>query len=143
MGNRCRPDLDCPGDRRSFRGDRRSSRGDRRRTPRYPAGGAPALLGWSDERGFHTVTVWLRDISIGGALAVAGERPPKDLPVHFRLRDNPSDDWIEATVIRVSNTRFFYFSGPFLVSLSFSENCPYEAFKAVIAGTDAGSQDHA
>jgi hypothetical protein len=114
-------------------------KGDRRKEPRYSVEGAPARLAWPENGGYRTISVRLRDVSLGGASGLVDVCPPKESLVWICLRDDPPDEWIEAVVVQASRTRFF-FPGPFLIHLKFSEVCPYDAFKATIDLLKTGVQ---
>ena len=106
---------------------------DRRSAIRYPVSGIPALVAWSGERGFRMDDALLRNLSLGGALALTDERLPDEGRVRVSLGDVTPPEWLEATIVRVRKSRILL-PGPFLVSLQFSEACPYEVFKRVVSG---------
>ena len=90
-------------------------------------------LAWAGEKGFRTDPALLRNLSLGGALALFGDRLAAGARVRVSLRDDEPAEWIEATVVRVRRSRVL-FPGPFLVNLRFAEGCPYHVFKTVVGG---------
>jgi hypothetical protein len=118
---------------------------ERRRAARYATNDALALIAWVDGDRGHKVTASLKNISADGAQAQTDYAPLPQLgtPVLFRLVSDVTDWVVHARVIsvsrpRVRRQRFSLRKQPespwALLHLAFLEPCPYELFKASIAG---------
>ena len=104
---------------------------EQRAEPRYAAFGASVQLGWWDGPELRTAAGLLKDISRSGAAALAEAAPPKGSAVMMRLNGAYHTDWVEATVIEVTKTRWFR-RVPRQVRIQFLEPCPYDVFQAAI-----------
>jgi hypothetical protein len=113
--------------------DRRSDERDRRIAQRYRAGGTCVVLTWTEDDEYRTIAATLRDLSLGGGSALAGEAPPKGTLFWFRLGSDRSSQWIGAHVVGVSRTGILG-RGPRLIRWRFRESCPYQIFKSAIEG---------
>jgi hypothetical protein len=104
--------------------DLRRDRGirDARATRRLPAFGTAIRLGWWEGPEFRTAAGVLKNISRGGVCALAEAAPPDNSPVVLRLTGPRHTEWVEATVLEVSKSRWFR-RLPRLVRIQFREPC--------------------
>jgi hypothetical protein len=117
---------------------------DRRRATRYPTRNTPVLIGWLDGGKGRKITTSLVNISAHGAMVEAESQPlpPTGTLVMFRLVTDVTDWVMRAEVVDVNTPqapgRFSFRKKPERLAsqlrLVFKEACPYEFFKASIAG---------
>jgi hypothetical protein len=113
--------------------ERRAPDGDRRVAPRYPTGGTPAVIGWSEGDEYRTVAARLIDLSVGGLSAYVEAFPPRGVPVWFRLDGEKPSQWLKAAVITTIKTGCLIWVRR-RVRLRFLEACTYDLFKGAIDG---------
>jgi diguanylate cyclase (GGDEF)-like protein/PAS domain S-box-containing protein len=125
-----------------------ASNADRRRAVRYDTRDTSALIAWVDADQAHKVTTSLKNISADGAQVETDYEPlpARGTVVLFRLVSHVSDWVVNAKVADVRQPtrraprRLFALrkqpeTAPgTTVHLEFQEPCPYEIFKASIAG---------
>jgi EAL domain-containing protein (putative c-di-GMP-specific phosphodiesterase class I) len=124
----------------------RHSTSERRRAVRYETTDTQALIAWVDGDQSHKVTMSLKNISADGAQVETDyqQLPPPGILVRFRLVSEATDWVANAKVVEITQPlaprRGFSFRkkpepvvSP-IIHLAFQDPCPYEFFKASIAG---------
>jgi hypothetical protein len=106
---------------------------ERRSASRYATPGTPVLIAWGEGPDYRTTAGTLTDISLGGCAVQVTTLPPKRGAVSIRLTGPAPSPWIQASVLEAIKRGRFAWTRR-IVRLRFTESCPYDLFKAAIAG---------
>ena len=109
---------------------------DRRASPRYPVVQNRAFLSCRKATETRQCPARLLNISSGGALIIAEQRPERGLIVWLRLEAPMPTERVEANVVGVVKVPglLWFRKASYIVRMSFIESCPYDLFKSATHG---------
>ena len=99
---------------------------ERRTHPRLPAAANTAHLEWWQGGAYRSSVARLVDISEGGAMLIAEQRPHVSQGLWLRLRGPVETPWIGGQVVRVA--------GENTVAVAFDRPCPRDFFESAVLG---------
>ena len=104
---------------------------ERRRYPRYAVKGrtVPVIFTWEINGRRGTGRGVVRDMSQGGLCMLTTDRPPVGARLVVALENVETSEPLTASVAYMRRARWFFF-GPRVIGLRFSEVCPYDVFTA-------------
>lgn len=106
-------------------------RNDRRNAHRYALARDNIRLGWWQGQQFRTISAWLRNLSLSGALVQLeeGAAAPAGVKAWICLADQSAKHWAQAEVVEVCPELP---ETPCVVRLKFLDAFPYESFKTAV-----------